>query len=69
MLRSIPTISATDDGDDDNEDDGYDGVNAYFDTIDAKLTEYENLLNEAPTFFFKHFGLSYEIVLHILSFL
>lgn len=35
MLRSIPTISAKD-------------LDAYFDTINTKLTEYENL-SAAPT--------------------
>lgn len=37
MLRSIPTIATN-------------KMNAYFDTIDSKLTAYENLLNEAPMF-------------------
>jgi hypothetical protein len=67
MLRSIPTVSAPDD--DDDGEDGDEGMNAYFDTIDAKLTEYENLLDEAPTFFPEQFGLDHGIVLEILSFL
>ena len=56
MLRSIPTVSVME-------------LNAYFDTIDAKLTMYENLLSEAPTLFPEQFGLVYGIVLNILSFL
>ena len=45
------------------------GLNLYFDTIDAKLTMYENLLNEAPVLFPEQFGLDHGIVLNILSFM
>jgi hypothetical protein len=56
MLRIIPTIS--------NE-----GRNAHFDAIDAKLTMYENLLNEASVLFPDRLGLDEGIVLTIVSFL
>ncbi len=56
MLRSIPTNSA-------------EGMNAYFDAIDAKIHVYGNSLNKAPTIFREQFGLDYGIVLNILSFL
>ncbi len=79
MLRSIPTIVATatddddndndnDDDDDDNNDDDKD-LNAYFDTINDKMSLYENLLNEAPVLFPEQFGLNHGIALNILSFL
>ncbi len=45
------------------------GMNAYFDTINAKRTVYENLLNEAPMLFQEQFGLVHGTVLDILSFL
>ena len=82
MLRIIPAIAAVDD--DDNNDDGDDddddsdadndnineeSMNAHFDAIDARLTMYENLLNEAPTLFPDHLGLDEGIVLTVLSFL
>jgi hypothetical protein len=79
MLRGIPTVSPADVTDPDPNDwhytgDGdvnhYDeGMNAYLDIIDAKLTAYENLLNEAPVLFPEEFGLDHGIVLDILSFL
>ena len=50
------------DGDDDE------GMNAYLDTIDAKLTVYENLLNDLPTLFPDQLGLVEGIVLTVLSF-
>jgi hypothetical protein len=56
MLRRIPTISTGE-------------MNAYFDTIDSKLTVYKNLLFEAPMLFPQQFGFDYGIVLNILSFL
>jgi hypothetical protein len=55
MLRSIPTVSA-------------ERLDVYFDTIDAKLGVYENLLNEASSLFPEQFGLVEGIVLNILSF-
>ena len=55
MLRDIPTISSP--------------ANDHFDTIDTKLTIYENLLNEAPMLFPRRLGLNDDIVLNILSFL
>ena len=59
MLRIIPTIS--------NE-----GMNAHFDAIDAKLTMYESLLNEAHVLFPEQYGLDdgfdNGIVRDILSF-
>jgi hypothetical protein len=56
MLRIIPTITAPD------------NMNAHFDAIDAKLTIYENLLNEAHVLFPEQHGLDNGIVLDILSF-
>ena len=56
MLRSIPTVSA-------------ERLDVYFDTIDAKLGVYENLLNEASMLFPQQFGLDYGTVLNILSFM
>ena len=55
MPRSIPTVSA-------------EGTDSYFDTIDAKLTMYEDLLNEAHVLFPEQYGLDNGIVLGILSF-
>ena len=82
MLRIIPAIAAVDDDDnnDDSDDDDDDSdadndnineesMNAHFDAIDARLTMYENLLNEAPTLFPDHLGLDEGIVLTVLSFL
>lgn len=73
MLRSIPTVSSTaecnDDVDDGNKGDGFDkGMNACFDTINAKLAVFENLLNEALMLFSKQFGLVESIVQNILSY-
>ena len=78
MLRIIPTIAAVDhedDEDEDNDDSDADdddineeGMNAHFDAIDAKLTIYENLLNEAHVLFPEQHGLDNGIVLDILSF-
>jgi hypothetical protein len=56
MLRRIPTVSA-------------EVLNVYFDTIESKLTAYENLLNEAPTLIPEQFGLDDGIFLNVLSFL
>ena len=56
MLRIIPSIST-------------ENMKEYFDTIDAKLTVYENLLNEASMLFPEQFGLDHGIILNILSFL
>jgi hypothetical protein len=62
--------SNDDDNDgEDNNDSGSNMLNAYFETIDAKLTVYENLLNEAHVLFPDQFGLFDGIVLNILSFL
>ena len=44
-------------------------MNAYFNTIDSKLSVSENLFNEAPILFPQQFGLNNDIVLNILSFL
>jgi hypothetical protein len=38
MMRRIPTVSAAADYGDDDEHEHEDGMDAYFDTIDAKLT-------------------------------
>jgi hypothetical protein len=54
MLRSIPTISAED-------------LDAYFDTIDTKLTEYENL-SAAPTLLELAIP-NNDIVIRVLSFI
>ena len=43
-------------------------MNAHFDAIDAKLTMYEDLLNEAHVLFPEQYGLDNGIVLDILSF-
>jgi hypothetical protein len=56
MLMSIPTITTR-------------GMNAYFDSIDSKITFYETVLDEAPVLFSENFGLDYGIVLNILSFM
>ncbi len=56
MLGCIPTVS--------NE-----GMNAYLDTIDTKLTVYDNLLNQAHVLIPELFGLDEGINLNILSFL
>ncbi len=55
MLRSFPTNFA-------------EGMNAYFDTINSKLTAYENLLSEAPILFPQQLGLDYGIVLNVPSY-
>jgi hypothetical protein len=52
MLRSIPTVST-------------EGMNAYNNTINAKLTVYGNLLNEAPIVL-EQFGLDHGIVFKII---
>jgi hypothetical protein len=44
-------------------------MNAYFDTIDAKLSVYENLLNEAHVLFPERFGLNDGVTTEILSYL
>ncbi len=44
-------------------------MNAYFDTIDAKISMYENLLIEADVLFPEQFDLVHGIVLNILSFM
>ena len=56
MMRSIPTISTED-------------MDAYFDSIDSRLTVYESLLNEAPTLLPEQLCLDIGIVLYTLSFL
>ena len=56
MLGSIPTIA-------------YGYLDAYFDTIDVKLTTYENLWNEAPMLIQEQFGIDDSLVMKILSFL
>jgi hypothetical protein len=56
MLRSIPTIATR-------------ALFAYFDSINSKVSVYENLLNAAPMLFPEHLGFDYGIVLNILSFL
>jgi hypothetical protein len=56
MLRGIPTITD-------------EGMSAYFDAIDSKITAYEHLLNEATSLFPEQFTLDYGIVQNILSFL
>ena len=56
LLSSIPTVST-------------EGLDAYFDIIDSKLTVYENLLIEAPMLFPEQFGFDDGVVLNILSFL
>ena len=53
MLRIIPTI----------ED-----INAHFDTIDAKLTLYENLLREVHELFLNELGFDEGVALTILSY-
>jgi hypothetical protein len=63
MLRILPTIAAVNDNDSDEE-----GTNAYFDTINTKLTLYEILLNEVHVLFPDQLGLEEGIVLTILSF-
>ena len=78
MLRIVPTIATVDhedDEDEDNDDSDADdddineeGMNAHFDAIDAKLTMYEDLLNEAHVLFPEQYGLDNGIVLDILSF-
>ncbi len=70
MPRSIPTNSAPADEDkNEDEDENEEGMNAYFDIIEVKLTEYENLLNEVHVLFSDQFGFDEGIVLDILSFL
>ena len=70
MLRSIPAVSAASDDCDDDVDDRYvKGMNAYFDSIDAKLTAYENLMNQTPVLFPEQFDLDHGTVLIILSFM
>ncbi len=56
MLRGIPTIDTR-------------ALDAYFDSIDFKVSAYENLLSAAPTLFPEQFGVNYYSVLNILSFL
>jgi hypothetical protein len=82
MLRTKP-YNIGDNDDIYNEDDGFhivEGIgcniheelhrmNAHFDAIDAKLTAYMNLINEAHTFFPDQFHLNNDIVLNILSYL
>ena len=80
MLRIIPDIVAGVDIDSEeleSEDEGGDfrieeddeeAINAHFDAIDAKLTMYEKLVNEA-TLFQDQLGLAEGIVETILSFL
>ena len=64
MLRIIPAIVTVDDGYADNY-----YTEEHFDAINARLTMYESLLNEAPTLFRDHLGLDEGIVLTVLSFL
>ncbi len=57
MLGSIPTIA-------------YGYLDAYFDTIDVKLTTYENLWNEAPMLIQEQlFRIDDSLVIKILFFL
>ena len=73
MLRIVPNIAAFDDEDEDRYEIDVsingEGMNVHFDAIDAKLTMYEHLLNEASTFFPDQLGLDEGIVLTIVSFL
>ena len=62
MLRIISTIAAPNNRLDKDDEEG---MNAHF---DAKLTIYENLLNEAHVLFLEQYGLDNGIVLDILSF-
>ena len=57
-----------DDSDADDDDINGEGMDAHFDAIDAKLTIYEDLLNEAHVLFPEQYGLDNGIVLDILSF-
>ena len=63
MLWIIPTFAAVD-----HEFDARMWFRRPFDAIDAQLTVYENLLNEAHVLFPRQYGLDYGIVLVILSF-
>ena len=63
MLWIIPTFAAID-----HEIDARMCFKRHFDAIDAQLTVYENLLNEAHVLFPRQYGLDYGIVLVILSF-
>jgi hypothetical protein len=74
MLRIIPDIVEVNDYDFENflapdEEDDEEAMNAHFDAIDARLTMYENLLNDLPTLFPDQLGLVEGIVLTVLSFL
>mgnify|MGYP000972390201 CR=1 FL=1 len=77
MLSIIPIFAAIDHEDDEDEDsnnsdaedeDINEDVRWHFDAIDAQLTVYENLLNEAHVLFPRQYGLDNGIVLVILSF-
>ena len=63
MLSIIPTFAVVD-----HEFDARMWFRRPFDAIDAQLTVYENLLNEAHVLFPRQYGLDYGIVLVILSF-
>jgi len=63
MLWIIPTFAAVD-----HEIDARMCFRRHFDAIDAQLTVYENLLNEAHVLFPRQYGLDNGIVLVILSF-
>ena len=77
----IPAIAAVDDDDNnhdsdedndsdaENDDINEEGMNAHLYAIDARLTTYENLLNEAPTLFPDRLGFEEGIALTVLSFL
>ena len=53
MLRTIPTIATM-------------ALGAYFNSIDSKVSAYENLLSAAPMLFPEQFGLNNDTVLNIL---